>query len=401
MTMAGGTVCARVQSDECVGEAHVVDAFKTEIVEDWNAFLALESEWNALLGASKSDIVFLTWEWVRSWLSVAGTSVRPIAVVVRNSQGELAGVAPFYISEYRLIRSIRYRVLRPMADYATGAECLDWIVRSGEENQVCRLIMRSLAAVSGKWDCIWMPYVPDWTGASTRITNACREQGFFCRTRVAEFGYSVLPSSFDGFLKGLSRNRRSELRRHQRAVLGEGQAIITRCLDEKDLHRYLDALFDLHHKRWMSRGEEGSFKRKPAEAAFYREFMPVAMRKGWLRFYGLSSAGEFKAVQVGYVYGGIFYQLQEGFDPEYVRGAGNVLRAKIIEDCIAAGLTCYDFLGEMSEHKRRWSADVRLGRHIFVGNRNVRSRMLFLKEIWPTGRYLRPSLLPTNSRRLS
>jgi CelD/BcsL family acetyltransferase involved in cellulose biosynthesis len=393
--MTGGSVCARVQSDECVGEAHVVKAFKAEIVEDWNTFLALESEWNALLCASKSDIVFLTWEWVRSWLSVAGTSVRPFAVVVRNSQGELSGVAPFYVSEYRLIHSIRYRVLRPMADYATGAECLDWIVRSGEENQVCRLIMRSLAAVSGKWDCIWMPYVPDWTGAGSRITYACREQSFFCRTRVAEFGYSVLPSDYDGFLKGLSRNRRSELRRHQRAVFGEGQAVITRCMDETDLHRYLDALFDLHHKRWMSRGEEGSFKRKPAEAAFYRKFLPVAMQNGWLWMYGLAASEEFKAVQVGYVYAGIFYQLQEGFDPAYTNGAGNVLRAKIIEDCIAGGVRGYDFMGEMSEHKRRWSVDIRFGRHIFIGNRNMKNRILFAKEVWPTGRFLRPVLLPS------
>jgi hypothetical protein len=50
----------------------------------------------------------------------------------------------------------------------------------------------------------------------------------------------------------------------------------------------------------------------------------------------------------------------------------------------------------MSEHKRRWAADIRLGRHLFIGNRNVRSRILFAKEIWPTGRYLRPSLLPTH-----
>jgi CelD/BcsL family acetyltransferase involved in cellulose biosynthesis len=376
--------------------ASVGDTFKTEIIEDWETFTALESEWNGLLRNSKADIVFLTWEWIRSWVSVAGTSVKPLVVVVRNSRSELVGLAPFYFSEYRFLRSLRYRVLRPVADYATGAECLDWIVRGGEESRIYPLITEALAAVSGKWDCIWMPYVPDWTGASGRITTACRERGFSCHTRPTEFGYSVLPENFDRFLKALSRNRRSELRRHQKAVFNGGQAVITRCRSEEELNRYLDALFDLHHRRWKSRGEEGSFKRKPAEAAFYREFLPAALQNGWLWLYGLASAGEFKAVQVGYVYGGVFYQLQEGFDPDYINGAGNVLRAKIIEDCIAGGVKCYDFLGEMSEHKRRWAADIRLGRHLFIGNRNVRSRILFAKEIWPTGRYLRPSLLPTH-----
>jgi CelD/BcsL family acetyltransferase involved in cellulose biosynthesis len=375
----------------------VGDTYKTGIIEDWQTFSELESEWNSLLHKSNADIIFLTWEWMQSWFSVSGASVKPFVVVVRNPQHELVGLAPFYFSEYRFFHSVRYRVLRPLADYATGAECLDWIVRGEEESRIYPLIAETLAAASGKWDCIWIPYAPDWTGASGRISSACHERGFYCHTRPAEFGYSILPENFESFFQSLSRNRRSELRRQQKAVIREGQAVITRCRTKEELNRYLDALFDLHHRRWKNRGEEGSFKRKPAEAAFYRKFLPVALQNGWLWLYGLASNGEFKAVQVGYVYGGVFYQLQEGFDPDYINGAGNVLRAKIIEDCIAGGVKCYDFLGEMSEHKRRWSADKRLGRHMFIGNRNVRSRILFAKEIWPTGRYLRPSLLPSHA----
>jgi hypothetical protein len=73
----------------------VGDTFKTEIIEDWETVTALESEWNGLLRDSKADIVFLTWEWIRSWVSVAGASVKPFVVVVRNSRTELVGLAPF------------------------------------------------------------------------------------------------------------------------------------------------------------------------------------------------------------------------------------------------------------------------------------------------------------------
>jgi len=91
----------------------------------------------------------------------------------------------------------------------------------------------------------------------------------------------------------------------------------------------------------------------------------------------LKEQGEFKAVQLGYVYRNAFHQMQEGFDPEYVRGAGNVLRAKVIEECIAEGIGVYDFLGEMTEHKRRWRAKERMGHDLFIGNRNLRNRLLF------------------------
>ena len=350
------------------------------IIDDWDSFNRIEYEWNNLLGASRAKSIFQEWEWIKTWVSVACTSVEPFTVVVRNSHEEIVGIAPFYLTEYKFLHTLRYRVLRVMGDYASGAECLDWIVRRGEEALVYPMIAGALGDCSWKWDCIWIPYVPDWTDASTRISTACCEQGFCCHSKAAEFAYFILPSNYDIFLKQLSGNRRSELRRQQKAVFGHDHTVIRRCLEIGEVKRYTDALFELHHKRWKSRGEEGCFKRKPAEAAFYREFLPIALKNGWLWLYGLEVRGEFKAIQVGYVYDGVFYQLQEGFDPGYIGGVGNVLRAKIIEDCIAAGVKCYDFLGEMSEHKRRWSANVRAGRHLFIGNRNVKSRVLFAKE---------------------
>ncbi len=397
--MSGGTACAQVRPEE--GMEVPAEPYRTEIIDDWESFELLANEWNNLLHSSRADIIFLTWEWVRTWVSIVGASVKPLAVIVRNSRAELVGVAPFYTSEYRLLRAIRYRVLRLMADYASGAECLDWIVQRGLEDRIYPLIATALADSTDRWDCIWMPYIPDWTGASDRIGRACRDQGFSCRERVAEFGCTELPESYQVFFQSLPSKRRTELRRHQKAALNGGSADITCCRDAADVDRYLDALLTLHAKRWQRRGDNGSFQRKPAEAAFYRKFMPIAFNNGWLRFYGLSSGGDFKAVQVGYAYGGSFYQLQEGFDPDYSVGTGNVLRAKVFEDCFAEGIRTYDFLGEMSEHKKKWLAKVRFGRHFFVGNRNVRSRMLFLREIWPTGRYLRPSLLPTTSGHLS
>jgi CelD/BcsL family acetyltransferase involved in cellulose biosynthesis len=239
-----------------------------------------------------------------------------------------------------------------------------------------------------------MPHVPAWGEASQRIYATCREQGFFCHRRPVEFGYVELPETFDCFLKALSGNRRSELRRQRKNLRGAHHIEIIRCSRDSDLDRYLDALFALNHQRWKHRGEDGTFVRKPGEAMFYRRFLPVALKKGWLWLYGLTADGVFKAVQIGYVYNDVFYQMQEGFDPEFIQGAGNVLRAHVIKDCIEAGLKVYDFLGGMSEHKRRWASKARWGHHLFVGNRNLKNQVLFFREIWPTGRYLQPHRLP-------
>ncbi len=371
------------------------EGLRTELLLNWRSVYSLEHEWNGLIQQSDANIIFLTWEWLNAWATLSDGSVKPFVVVARNACGDLMGLAPFYLAEYRLLKILPYRTLRIMADYATGAECLNWIAVSGAEKQVYPQIAQAMRRASRHWDCMWMPHVPAWRETSQRIHATCLDQGFFCHKRPVEFGYVELPETFDRFLKKLSGNRRSELRRQHKNIMGAHNIEITRCREEGDLERYLGALFELNHRRWLHRGEDGTFIRKPGEALFYRKFLPVALRKGWLRLYGLTADGVFKAIQIGYVYDDVFYQMQEGFDPEFVQGAGNVLRAHIIEDCIAEGLKCYDFLGGMSEHKRRWSSKTRRGYQMFVGNRNLKNRILFSKEIWPVGRYLRPRLLPS------
>lgn len=368
---------------------------RSEVLNDWPKVLSLKGEWNGLLSVSHGDTIFLTWEWIRSWIEVVGKSVRPFVVSVRDAHGALVGVAPFYLGEFRLLGTVPYPTLRIMADYATGSEYSDWIVRKGYEREVCRTILRTLAAASERWGCIWMPNVAGWTGAHERIIQTCQEEGFYYHVRSKDFSYLELPDDMELYMGLLSPNRRSLLRRQMKKILGRSGMTITRCRTMDELPQFLGALFDLHQHRRKSLGEEGTFRRKPSEALFYRKFTPNAMENGWLRLFGLQEDGRLKAVQIGYVYKHIFHQLQEGFDPGCVPGIGNVLRAKVIEACIAEGIKAYDFLGQHTEHKRRWLAKQRTGYDFLIGHRSVKNRILFVKEIWPTGRFLRAINPPT------
>lgn len=364
---------------------------RTEILMHWERILVLEPEWNSLLRESRADIFFLSWEWVHAWYSVAGRSVQPFVVTVRDANGFLAGLAPFYFHGHKFLHCLPYRMLRIMADRETGAECLDWIVRADVENDVYRSILSALEKASPHWDCIWMPYVPGWTGATDRMLCACAEQRFFTNTRPIEFGFVNLPTDAEAFYKELSKNMRSQLKRQKNAMIQSRNFEIRSCRSADEIETYIDALFDLHHRRRSVLGDEGVFRRKPREAEFYRTFLPKAQKNGWLRVYGLFVEGTMKAVQLGYVYNGAYYQIQEGFDPGFRSGIGNVLRLHAIEACIAEGLTGYDFLAEMSVHKKRWSATPRFGSDVFIGKRNVKNALLFKSGIWPTGKYLRPS----------
>jgi CelD/BcsL family acetyltransferase involved in cellulose biosynthesis len=238
-----------------------------------------------------------------------------------------------------------------------------------------------------------MPKVAEWTGARDRVSGACAAAGLLVRDRRTVFSAAELPNDFKAYWKALSGNARSTIQRQARRIEA-GEARFETCSSAADLDEFLDALVDLNHRRWSAVGGEGSFHRRPLELAFYREFTKRALERGWLRLSGIRIDGALKAVQIGYAYGGSFLQLQEGFDPAASPGLGNVVRSRVIEACIGEGLTCYDFLGGHTDHKRRWLASERPGYDLYIARRTLRNALVHAAGAWPTGRYLRPLPLP-------
>ena len=163
---------------------------------------------------------------------------------------------------------------------------------------------------------------------------------------------------------------------------------ILSCQTEEKIDIYLSVLYRLHRLRWSDKREAGSFAKSPALKRFYSEFVPLAFRKGWLRFSMVVHHGDPKAIQIGYIYNGSYYQIQEGFDPKFDKGVGNYLRIKTIQQFITEGLRHYDFLGGHTEHKRRWKSQRTEGFDLFAWSSKVKTLPFNVRSIWPTGRYL-------------
>ena len=358
------------------------------VLREWPLVLRLEGEWRALLARADADRLFLSWEWLLAWYDVVGKTRSPYVVVARDAQGRLLGVAPFYRAKARLLGALSYRGLRLMADYPTGSEYLDWIVDVDHQAPVFESLARALAQDRG-WDFVWLPYCAGWNGASKRLADALARAGLHRRIREETYAAMPLPATFGDYLKTLSRRRREKVRQTLRRSLDGAGCEVVYCTRQEDIPRFLDALFDLHGRRWEQRSELGTFRKKPTAAAFYRRFAPAALERGWLRLAGVTRSGEFLAVQLGYLCDGVFYQIQEGFDPQ-THGVGNALRASIIERSISRDhLTGYDFLAGFSEGKARWGAVPRTGHSIMAVRPGWGAMALRRVPVWPTGRYLR------------
>jgi len=361
---------------------------KYEVITKQEDLDACVTGWHALSAHGAGGSLFLTWPWISAWLDAVHPDAPLFVVAVRDDQDELAGLAPFYVAGIRLLGAVRYRCLRVLGDCDSGAEYPDLLVRPGCEAEVLPVVARALREHRRKWDCLWLPYVAGWTGAAERFRSLCAAGGFHVHERPRDFGAVALPETHEAYFRSLSGNTRSSLRRQRKRLEASQPMEFVTCRTAEELPGMLAALFELHRRRWIHAGEPGSFDRQPRMARFYERFAPVALERGWLRLYGLKVGGVMQAVQYGYAYGGTFYQLQEGYDPQGPPGVGNVLRDLVFRACIEEGLCEYDFLGEYTEHKRRWGAERRMGCDLFIGRRSLRNSLLFARPIWPTGRYI-------------
>lgn len=363
--------------------------FSAVLIETREELEELASQWNILLHASEADTIFLTWEWISSWLKTVLPDASLMVAAVRDPEQHLVALAPFYRSRFHLFGCIPYQCLRMLGDTNSGAEYPDIIVKRDMEEMVLPLIARIYSEHARKWDWVWLSNIAGWTGALKRLSNVFQQTTITIKKTPYSFSSLHLPSSWVDFVSLLPKGRASILQRQEQRAIRKHTLEVHRCCRTEELPSFLDSFFRLHVKRWQEKGQEGSFARWPRMDDFYRDFAFKALENGWLAFFTLEVDGIPTASQYGYIYNNIYHQLQEGYDPEGLPGLGNVLRAKSIQWCIGQNIQEYDFLGLHSPHKASWGSVERWGWRLFLGRRTIHSLLLKCAGIWPSGRFVK------------
>ncbi len=352
--------------------------------------LALHSaEWSALLERSAAKSIFLTPEWIAAWLDVVAADAAISFAWARNDDGRLSGFVPFFRRRMNLVGFVPFETLQVAGGVDSGGEYPDLIVEPDCEDAAIVALAKALAA-AGDWDCIWCPYVAGWNGARGRWSKLFEHIGMLSHEREVEFACVRLPGSHEELRQALPEKMRKHLKQYVRRLSVEGPWRFVDFVAERRIDEGFDALVALHTQRWQERDEAGAFTDERRMAEFCRRFGRVAAERGWLRLFGMRDGARIGAVQLGYAFNGEFLAIQEGFDPSIQPPAiGHVLRDVSMQRCIAEGLKAYDFLGEYTDHKRRWNAERRTGFDFFAGRRTLKNKLLFTRPVWPTGRFLR------------
>jgi CelD/BcsL family acetyltransferase involved in cellulose biosynthesis len=320
--------------------------FQIRTIDDTAALNQMEQEWDALLKASASDNLFLSWEWMNLWWRHLGEG-RQLHVIEIRSSGTLVALMPICVVSGRL---------EFLGTGSVGSDYLDVIVHADHATLVQTMIARVLKE-TGR--IMRFGQLRD-DAAVHGVAALLAENGH----RIVERTTGICPyRTLDGltweeFLSCLGQSHRENVRRRIRHLEKRG-AVFEVTKTEAERRRNLQILLELHTRCWEGRGGSDGLHTK-ALVSFHEEFSRIALDRGWLRLFVLRVDDRPVAAVYGFLRNGKFYFYQSGFDPAFRDASvGLVGLALTIRHAIADNASEFDFLHGNEEYKFRWARDSR------------------------------------------
>jgi CelD/BcsL family acetyltransferase involved in cellulose biosynthesis len=316
---------------------------QVEILRNWQAAQEILPEWSELWNRCPEATPFQRPEWLYSWMRVFVPS-KPLILLFRTSQ-ILVGLAPLLIYQSGPDQAVGL-MGGGISDY------LDVLIVPPFGDEVLLEMWRVIGCESG-WNLLDFSDLPPhspvlrapFPGKLVQPHDVCPAL--------------KLPARRDDFRSTIpgrqARNLRNAASRLARA--GGGQIEIA---SRENLEPSLQAMFQLHHRRWSMVGEDGVLGDAKVQQ-FHRLAAPKLLEAGVLRLYSLIHQQRRIATLYAFWAAHEVYCYLQAFDPEFgFLSPGTQILGAVLEDAIAQQKTNADFLRGREAYKYNWGAVDRL-----------------------------------------
>ena len=353
----------------------------------------LRPEWDALLACSQGN-VFRSWEWASAWWSTYGKPGDLRILTARDEGGALRGIAPLRAQSLQRFGQT-LSALAFLGDGSNDSDYLDLILASGYEQQVMEIFGRRWSENLKAGTVLELNEIPANSPNLVLLKEMAQRNGDLWIEQDVPCGAVSLPETWDEYLGRLRPRFRTKVRSALRQLEGSPEVYFGFCDNREQIDRLLPILFDLHTRRWAKEGKPGVFG-WDRKRDFYRNVSPALLDQGWLGLSWLEWNGRVLACQYGCLYGGTYFQLQEGYEPaaEHLN-LGIGLRAWSIRELIRRGVRNYDFLGGVKRNKIDWGSEIKSSLKILMARNSWQNRLFVYGPEWQAkGRELVRRLVP-------
>jgi CelD/BcsL family acetyltransferase involved in cellulose biosynthesis len=300
------------------------------------------TQWDKVLAAGDTRVVFLTRLWQQVWWEVFGRGQLLLVAVER--EGQVVALAPLFC-DGGMIFFVG----------SGGSDYLDFIGDISEAEILDALLNVARNAVT---DFVGFRFyhVPDGSRTGPQLQRAASR----LRLTISDEGDLSAPA-LDLATRpeaGREAASKSSLLRHQKFFERQGELTVRHHRQGKAIRPELDAFFAQHVARWAATPSPSLFH-DPAQRRFYERLTEGAAEAGWLRFTRVNWNGQPIAFHFGFCYGGSYLWYKPSFDIAWARRSpGEVLLRQLFCAAMAEGAHTFDFgLGD-EPFKRRFATQI-------------------------------------------
>jgi CelD/BcsL family acetyltransferase involved in cellulose biosynthesis len=346
--------------------------YRISVIDSFDQWEMLRTEWNDLLAKSATPNLFQTWEWLYSWAEVFLGDKRDLFIVVVYEENELVGIAPWYINHVRRgLFSIRQIEFLGTPD--AGSDYLDVLIKKGKEKEVSGNLYNFLFSNSvAQWDRLRLYDIPSNSLFLLHLLTKIKENGKYVSIEDASFcPIAVLPGTEDEFFAGLSSNRRQSFRRHLKTLYKQDAAEHT-TISSKNLGTALQDFFALYTEKTGRPGDD-----------LHRFVDRLAAKGVGIQIDFISVGSAYIGGLLHLRYGETLYMYLMAVDKKYSSkvSLGNVLVGICIGNAIRSGIRYYDFLKGIEDYKFSWANFGRSSNSVLLSQRSPIPVCLTLGDI--------------------
>lgn len=349
-------------------------------VADINQIHNARAEWNALVQTMQLPSIFLTWEWVTTWIKQFGKNYE-LFVLMGYENDELICILPLAKRKMRLEDGLlTQRVITFCGAIELYPDHLDIICsKDTDDEKILKYIDELINFIylgNTMFDVVMLPYLAE-NGYLSRWVQAHTVMGRMIRAHEVVAPYTPIEGSINNLLQGMGKKKRYNLKREVRILLEQKDVHMSAVLDSEDVSTGLSELIRLHTARSDQKGIDSTFVSTDI-LQFHHEFIETASEHKWVRLYQLVNNSNVIASAYGFLFQDRFHYYQTGFDPTWSNfSPGNVMIYLMIDQLSQDGAKEFDFLGGNDSYKYFWTKKHRL----------MPTYLLFNKGIFPTVEY--------------
>jgi len=327
-----------------------MDKYSVAVIESIPDWEKTHEQWNNLLAKSKSNNIFLTFEWLFSWWNIFLNDRKKLSILYIYNRNILVGIAPWYIHSIKH-GPFKQKRFEFIGSPEAGSDYLDVICTEGEEINISHILYKYIHNGFKKWDSLYFSDFPANSMFFMNFIHELNNDGKYYVLKTASYCPTInLPNDIEEYKSSMTSKRKKKLD-WQIHKLNQKGKITTDNIICNGIDNLIDDYFDFYELVRNINNDKLRYFVK-----YYHKYLG---NKSTIQIITLKQ-DEIKLASILHLlYGKIKYNYLVATNKNYDKSisVGEILVYECINNSIKEKYNKYDFLKGEEQYKFKWSND--------------------------------------------